>query len=381
MFYSKEEVTLPKANAGTLAILTNACPLYRDDYFERLAACMTETINIYSFGERSPALCGCHVTKLSYKSMFAGSMLLPIVPVRKLLWVDTLIVNGNPRILSFLFIALLRRLLGRRVIIWGQYRTSESGSRSRQIRLFIWRAFTEFLVYTAYEQVEMRSHPWFRRKDILSINNGLKRVDQTAKFGGDIEDFKSKRGLLDKRILLSCARLLPKNRFDLIPKALQTVLTAQPDCVWVLIGDGPLMTQLKLEARRYGVIGNVVFLGELFDDEKLADWFRAAELFVHPSGLGLSLMKALEYGLPIVTNGNPKFQMPESELALRGNTAITFSLNSEDGIADAIIAGLNLGQAERYAIAVEAQQLCNDYNTAAMALQTCKLIDGSISPG
>ncbi len=370
---------MARVNAGTLAILTNKCPLYRDDYFERLAACFAEPINICIFGSRTPTLRGCCMTKLSCKSLFSGAVLIPWVPIKQLLRVDTLIVSGNPRILSYICIALLRRMLGRRVIIWGQYRVSESGSRFRKIRLLIWRVFTEFLVYTTYEQAEMRSHPWFRGKAIVSINNGLKRVDQKAKADREIEKFKSQWGLRDKRIILSCARLLPKNRFDLVPKALQTVLATQPDCVWVLIGDGPLMTQLQDEVERCGVRDHVVFVGALFDDGKLADWFFAAELFLHPAGLGLSLMKAFEYELPIVTNADPKFQMPESELALRGNTAITFSLNSESGIVDAIIAGLSLGEAERQAIAVEAQQLCNTYNTAAMALHTCTLINGSSS--
>jgi len=72
------------------------------------------------------------------------------------------------------------------------------------------------------------------------------------------------------------------------------------DLRYAIAGQGELGTELKRLAEECGIAGRVHFLG--FRDD-VADWYQAADVFVHPSkreGLPASLMEAMAAGLPVV---------------------------------------------------------------------------------
>lgn len=69
-------------------------------------------------------------------------------------------------------------------------------------------------------------------------------------------------------------------------------------------------------AEKYGVSDNVRWCGALYGDDQVAPWFLSAAAFVFPGPIGLSLLHAFAYGLPVVTHGDPAFHGPEF-LALR----------------------------------------------------------------
>jgi len=81
----------------------------------------------------------------------------------------------------------------------------------------------------------------------------------------------------------------------------------------------------------------VRFVGELYDEENLAPWFLSAQALVHPGAIGLSLLHAFGYGLPVVTNGNAAWHGPEFAAFENGLTGRTFREGDADDLARTLI--------------------------------------------
>ena len=56
---------------------------------------------------------------------------------------------------------------------------------------------------------------------------------------------------------------------------------------------------------------SIRWLGALYEQEVMAPWFLSAKVFVYPGYIGLSIMHAMGYGLPVITHDNMDNQSPE----------------------------------------------------------------------
>jgi glycosyltransferase involved in cell wall biosynthesis len=103
--------------------------------------------------------------------------------------------------------------------------------------------------------------------------------------------------------LLFAGRFAPEKGIDLILDAAR-LLRDQGHAIHVdLVGDGALASELRGHA--FVTSGSsVTFHGWVDDDIQLDKFFQQADIFVHPSrseGIPKVLLKAMAYGLPIVT--------------------------------------------------------------------------------
>jgi phosphatidylinositol alpha-1,6-mannosyltransferase len=110
--------------------------------------------------------------------------------------------------------------------------------------------------------------------------------------------------------ILTIARLHDRYKgHDVLIEALARVRAQVQDVEWVVIGDGPLRTELELLARSAGVADAVRFLGSLSDEQR-DHWLRRADLFAMPSrlpgghlageGFGIVYLEAAAYGKPVL---------------------------------------------------------------------------------
>jgi glycosyltransferase involved in cell wall biosynthesis len=103
-------------------------------------------------------------------------------------------------------------------------------------------------------------------------------------------------------ILLTVRRLEPRMGIDRLLRALP--LLGRDDVTLVVAGSGSLSGALPRLAAELGVSDRVLFVGPVSDDQRLADWYRAADLFVLPTtayeGFGMATVEALASGTPVV---------------------------------------------------------------------------------
>jgi glycosyltransferase involved in cell wall biosynthesis len=158
-------------------------------------------------------------------------------------------------------------------------------------------------------------------------------VAATARCGEDARIAALRRvGLDGRRIMLYLSRLEAEKRPELAIECLRALRGRHPDLALVFIGDGSLRSSLEAIARDAGVGDAVRFLGAIHDEDRIAPWATAAELLVHPGALGLSVLHAFGYGLPVVTTDDKAIQMPESDCLVDGVNGFEYRAGSLDDL-------------------------------------------------
>ncbi|MCU0612062.1 MAG: glycosyltransferase [Candidatus Eisenbacteria bacterium] len=104
-------------------------------------------------------------------------------------------------------------------------------------------------------------------------------------------------------VLLSVRRLVPRMGISTLLEALWILRRTRPSVRLVLVGTGELAPRLMREAAALGLADCLTLAGHV-GDAALADYYRAADVFVLPSaaleGFGLVTLEALASGVPVV---------------------------------------------------------------------------------
>jgi len=107
-------------------------------------------------------------------------------------------------------------------------------------------------------------------------------------------------GDMGKKIVISVGRIaLPKGYEDLVT-AFSFLVPYHPNLVLILIGDGPLLEEIRNLISRLSLEKNVLLLGAREDVPRL---LAASDLYVsssHWEGLPLAILEAMMAGLPVV---------------------------------------------------------------------------------
>ena len=153
--------------------------------------------------------------------------------------------------------------------------------------------------------------------------------------GVDLEQFplKSRRGRHVPPALLTIRNLVKRMGLDALIDASIMLKKEGVEFELGIGGDGPLLDDLRARARPLGA--NARFLGRI-PEEKLAEYYRAADLFVLPTaaieGFGLVILEAFSSGTPVV--GTPVGAIPEL-VGLQGDGFLSTGTSAPE-IADAL---------------------------------------------
>src|SRR5439155_6672500 len=134
---------------------------------------------------------------------------------------------------------------------------------------------------------------------------------------------------------------------------------------------------LEARARQLGIGEHVRWLGSVFDEPELAPWFLSSRLLVHPSGIGLTLLHAFGYGLPVVTQDDASAQMPEFDAFVPGETGILYRSGNISDLVDAVCRCLS-DDAARRRMARRAQQIARERYNIDQMTERCVGMDKSV---
>ncbi|MEO1498140.1 MAG: glycosyltransferase family 4 protein [Planctomycetota bacterium] len=126
-----------------------------------------------------------------------------------------------------------------------------------------------------------------------------------------LERFAQEQRINDREVLLFVSRLMPENRVELLIEAMERLRASRPQAVAIVVGGGTEDERLRAMVSAKNLKDHVRMLGPIYDEDQLAPWFLSAKAFVYPSAIGLSLLHAFGYGLPVVTDDNVAGQNPE----------------------------------------------------------------------
>jgi len=330
-----------------IAILTNVIPQYREDMYHRLIEHYGSSLHIFC-QNKIPGLnlktvhghFPHHLTQLKYLSLKNEKLAWQWLPCIKVLKeYDVIFVYGNIRVISNLFYSFIFRLFGKKVVIWGQYQTAGANKLLQKIRLWWWAQFNYVFLYTETEALKYKKK-YPHTKLVIGMNNGLNQEEianaskQALKKG--LANWLESQGLQKKRLFLSCARLDKKNQYGLFLECLPEIINMYPDIIWCVIGKGDEETNLKKRAKELGINSNIKWVGAVYDQVKLAPWFLSSVALIHPGAIGLSLLHAMGYGLPVITHNNYNQQMPEISALKNGVNGLLFDYRKNESLIAAV---------------------------------------------
>ena len=137
----------------------------------------------------------------------------------------------------------------------------------------------------------------------------------------------------DTPVILCTGELRPNKNQAMLLRAMPRVLTACPNCLLILAGNGPEETSLKALSHDLGLDGHVLFLGY---STRLQDYQQASDLAVSCSireGLGLNLIEAMLTGHPVVATDNRGHR----ELIRDGENGFLVPLGDQVAMSDRIL--------------------------------------------
>lgn len=337
-----------KQNKINVAILTNIVTTYREGFYDRLFRREDMNVTVYC-QDHMPGMnvlsihekYGDRIKIIKYLSAPKEKIAWQFLPWRQIFsGYDVVFVGGNPRVLSDLLISTVLHFAGKAIVHWTMAHTFSANVLTENIRLFWSRLFNVIFVYTDAE-VDFLRRKGFKNNYILGMNNGLdqKEIDRAKLKWPDarLREWRCSNELDGSVLLLSCARLDAKNKFEQVVRALPMMLAKVPNLIWCVIGNGDEKNHLVAMVKSAGLEDHVRFVGTIYQEDELAPWFLSSEILIHPAAIGLTLLHSFGYGVPVVTHGEAKLHGPEYAAFEPGRTGRNFHIGDVRSLADTVV--------------------------------------------
>lgn len=230
--------------------------------------------------------------------------------------VDALVLSWGSRYLS-LGPALRRaKRRGLPVVLWGHGYSRTENALSRWARNRIAKLATVLMFYDEQTAAAAIESGWPADR-VFTAPNAIDQAPIAAARDACLADsaalnaFRESEELIGRRIVLYVSRFIPENRVELLIEAIDHLRKTKPEVLAVLVGGGQEFSRIDSMVAQRGLADHVRLLGPIYEEERLASWFVSADLFVYPAAIGLSLLHAFGYGLPVVTDDSSTGHNPE----------------------------------------------------------------------
>lgn len=255
---------------------------------------------------------------------------------------DVLILLWNLNFLSLVPALVRARLAGVPLILWGHgYSKCEAAWRAWSRRQVA--RLADAVLFYDHVTAERYARSGFDTRRIFVAQNALdQRAIRSARAEwlaqpARLEAFRVEHGLVPARTLLYVSRLEHANRVDLLLRAAARLAARHADLKVVIVGDGAARLNLAGLAEALNIKDRVIMPGAIYEERALAPWFLSAAMFCYPANVGLSLLHAFGYGLPVVTSDRRPAHNPEIHALEAGVNGELF----EDGNAESLAAVLD----------------------------------------
>lgn len=250
---------------------------------------------------------------------------------------DVYVFTGDVTVVSTWVCAAIGRLRQRPVLFWTMgWRKPEKGVK-RWLRIAFYRLATSLLVYGETGRALGIAHGYPAHR-ITVIYNSVESGNSIMDCDGSRQ---RRRGAArateltveEPLIVGAVARLTDSKRFDRLIDACALLRDWGKHVRVMLAGDGPARPQLERRARELGV--DVRFVGALYDDGSVDDFYEAIDITVLPTAAGLSVIQSLGRGVPVITDDDGSTQGPETE-AISAATGSRYVRDNIASLAEAI---------------------------------------------
>ena len=245
----------------------------------------------------------------------------------------------NTRILSLFPAIRLAKRRGMGVVLWGHgYSKDESHARAA-LRLKAARAADTVCFYTQETAERYLELGIPQSRVFVALNSLDQKPIQAARDAclaqpDELQRFKQHNRLDRGPVVLFVSRLFEPNRTDRLLHAAISLRDQHPNLRAIVIGSGPDEQRLKSIAKELDPTAETItFTGAIYDEARLAPWFCSATAFCYPQNIGLSILHAMGYALPIVTSDKIDTQNPEIAALKHNHNGMLYNHGSNDDLA------------------------------------------------
>jgi glycosyltransferase involved in cell wall biosynthesis len=285
---------------------------------------------------------------------------------------DVVVLSWSTRYLSLLPGLIRARWRGVSTVLWG-HGYSKAETRLRDWTRATLAGLADALLFYNHTAAQMYIDSGYAAPERLFV--ALNTIDQDPIRAvrdawradpGRLARFRHEQGIEGRPVLLFVSRLQPWNATDMLIRAAWRLRERHPGLLVVIVGEGPAGQSLRDLAASLDLGGCVRFTGALYGEDQLAPWFLSAWAFCYPANIGLSLIHALVYGVPIVTAREQRAQNPEIEAFRDGENGLGFAGGDLDQMTAALDRLLSEpGLRDRLALAA-GQTVAHDYTITKM---------------
>jgi glycosyltransferase involved in cell wall biosynthesis len=255
---------------------------------------------------------------------------------------DVVVLQWTPRSLSLPLALLRAKAAGVAPILWGHgYKKDERG-RLRGARKWLARGASALVFYEPTTRDAYIRDGWDPDRLFVALNSlDHSEMDAARQWWlarpEQLDKFRQEHRIDSGPVLLFVSRLHPDNRVELLLRATLRLAQEIPGLKTVIIGNGAAeKARLETLAREIGAAGSVIFQEGIYDELKLAPWMLSSAVFCYPANIGLSLIHALWYALPVVTSDHRAIHNPEFVALDPGVNGLTYEHLSVDSLTSAL---------------------------------------------
>ena len=192
------------------------------------------------------------------------------------------------------------------VRICHNHSTAGPGETAKNIMKYLLRPFakvfaTDYCACSRYAGEWLFGRRAMERGEVTVFQNAIE-LDR-FRFRADVRDAVREKLNLDSQFVVGhVGRFCVQKNHEFLIDIFAEVYKLREDAILLLVGDGPLMGNVKEKVHRLGLDGAVRFLGVRDDVDRL---YQAMDVFVLPSryeGLGIVNIEAQAAGLPCIVS-------------------------------------------------------------------------------
>lgn len=251
--------------------------------------------------------------------------------IRRILFSDfkVFIFEGAVSHLPIWLFALLCKLSNKKVLLWTHGFKGTDKGVSKIIRTIFFKFLADGLLLYGHHQRRIMIANQFDPNKLFVIYNSLRSdlqfkilegLDQRVINKRKSEIFKNP----DLSTIIFIGRLVAHKGVMEIIKACNDLKNSGLHLNCIFIGEGPEKETLFKYIQENSLNNRVHFTGSLYEENEIAKYFSMSDLMVSPGNVGLNCIHSLAYGVPVLTHDNYKFQNPEVEAIVEGDTGAFF---------------------------------------------------------
>lgn len=243
-----------------------------------------------------------------------------------------LITGAEPYNITSWILPLVCKILKIKCILW----TNSNDINESGIKLFFRKL--QWWGYDAYILYSSSASSWFKKngcksESIFVINNSLdfdnQRLIQSEINNSNLILIKKELRIADDdKLIIHIGRINKAKRLEQLIESTTLILKTHRNLKLLIIGDGPEKKKIEDLIKLKNINHNVLMIGEIYNEIKLAQLIKISDIGVFPGNGGLAVIHCLTYGTPVLVHNNLSgTQTPEAESVVQDLTGGIFQEN------------------------------------------------------